>query len=363
MHKNERADYDVVIIGGAIAGAATAVLLKRWRPETSVLIVERTAEFDRKVGEATVEISGLFLSRVLGLYDHLLRSHLPKHGLRYWFADRNGLPLEQMAEVGTDSLPQMPSFQLDRSVLDEHVLEKARELGAEVLRPAKVVEVELERPENELDIEVESQRRKVRAKWVVDASGRRAYLARKLGLWETNGEHPPCAMWGRWTGVKDMDGKAVLGSDVRRPKMPFTRSARRLSTNHFGTFGSWTWVIPLSGGQTSIGLVWDRRHFDPPAGDTPRERFERHVRSASGLCELVQDARLDESDFKTYRQLPYRASKYMGPGWALVGDAAGFIDPYYSPGLDHVAYSVYASARIIDEHLANKLAPVGLALA
>jgi hypothetical protein len=46
-----------------------------------------------------------------------------------------------------------------------------------------------------------------------------------------------------------------------------------------------------------------------------------------------------------------------------VGDAAGFIDPYYSPGLDHVAYSVYASARIIDEHLANKLAPVGLALA
>ncbi len=363
MHESEPETYDVVIIGGAISGASTAVLLKRWRPETRILIVERAAEFDRKVGEATVEISGLFLSRVLGLYDHLLRNHLPKHGLRYWFSERPDQSFEEMAEVGTDSLPSMPSFQLDRAVLDEHVLELAVELGAELLRPAKVVDVELARPLNEVVVEVAGEERRFRAKWVVDGSGRRAYLSRKLGLFEANEEHPTSAMWGRWTGVKDMDGKGVLGADVRSPEMPFTRSARRLCTNHFCTYGSWTWAIPLSGGQTSIGLVWDRRLFDTPEGGTPRERYERHVRAAAGLGDLVENAILDPEDFKSYDRLPYRSTRYMGPGWALVGDAAAFIDPYYSPGLDHVSYSAYASARIIEEDLSGKLGAAGLALA
>src|SRR5438034_10215466 len=51
------ADYDVVIIGGAFSGAATALMLKRKRPEARVLIIEKTTEFDRKVGESTTEVS------------------------------------------------------------------------------------------------------------------------------------------------------------------------------------------------------------------------------------------------------------------------------------------------------------------
>ena len=42
-------DYDAVIIGGAFSGAATALVLKRKRPEARVLIIEKTAEFDRKL--------------------------------------------------------------------------------------------------------------------------------------------------------------------------------------------------------------------------------------------------------------------------------------------------------------------------
>jgi L-2-hydroxyglutarate oxidase LhgO len=50
-------DYDAVIIGGAFSGAATALVLKRKRPEAHVLIIEKNAEFDRKVGESTTEVS------------------------------------------------------------------------------------------------------------------------------------------------------------------------------------------------------------------------------------------------------------------------------------------------------------------
>jgi hypothetical protein len=37
----------------------------------------------------------------------------------------------------------------------------------------------------------------------------------------------------------------------------------------------------------------------------------------------------------------------MGNGWALLGDAAAFLDPYYSPGLDHAAFTAEATAEIV----------------
>ncbi|MEM6797759.1 MAG: tryptophan 7-halogenase, partial [Acidobacteriota bacterium] len=118
-------DYDVVLIGGGFAGSASAVLLKRWLPELRVLVIERGRRFERKVGEATVEVSAYFLHRVLGLYDHLSREHLPKHGLRYWFNDGEERDLTELSEVGPGEVPHLPSFQLDRTVLDQHLLETA----------------------------------------------------------------------------------------------------------------------------------------------------------------------------------------------------------------------------------------------
>src|ERR1044071_6171109 len=82
-------DYDVVIIGGAFSGAATALMLKRKRPEARVLIIEKAAEFDRKVGESTTEVSSCYMTRILGLTHYLGHHQLAKQGLRLWFSNRS----------------------------------------------------------------------------------------------------------------------------------------------------------------------------------------------------------------------------------------------------------------------------------
>ena len=354
------AALDVVVLGGAYSGASTAILIKRWLPWARVQIVESCTRFDKKVGEATVEASTLFMLRALDLWDHLSKEHLPKHGLRFWTTDGAQRGLAELTEMGPASLPEVPSFQLDRAKLDEEILRRAVLEGCELLRPARVIDVvpaETLGQETQLTLEVGGDERHLRTRWVVDATGRHGFLARKLGVREKLSEHPTSAHWARWRGVQDLDGFGMtdpIGMDPGR--LPPIACSRRLGTNHFLGQGFWTWVIPLSDGATSIGLVHDERHFNLPGSGSLRPRFEDFVRGAHGLCDLVQGAKMDQEDFHTYRHLPYCASHYMGPGWALVGDAAAFLDPLYSPGLDHCSFSVYSTARLIQEALSHALA-------
>src|SRR5687767_5571761 len=110
---DEDHSYDVVIVGGAVAGASTAILLGRRVPGIRVLVVEKTDAFDWKVGESTVEVSAYFLTRVLKQYDYLCREQLPKQAFRYWFYNSDVTNLREASEVGPTQLVRVPSFQLD----------------------------------------------------------------------------------------------------------------------------------------------------------------------------------------------------------------------------------------------------------
>ena len=103
-------EFEVVIVGGAFSGAATALLLKRRRPGTRILIIEKATEFDRKVGESTTEVSSCFLTRILGLTSYLGHEQLSKQGLRLWFANRPDQAFDDCVEIGARYQARIPSF-------------------------------------------------------------------------------------------------------------------------------------------------------------------------------------------------------------------------------------------------------------
>ena len=201
---SERPDYDVVIAGGALAGAATAILLLREQPGLRILVLEKSSVFGRRVGEATVEVSSYFLCRVLRLTQYLNESHLVKQGMRFWFANEHTQKLDDCAEIGGKYLSRVASFQVDRAALDEEVLRRAAELGAVVWRPATAGKIQLNAGGNQIvevkipegnggqgtsnaehrTSNVERQMagtKTVSARWVVDGSGVAAVLARQEG--------------------------------------------------------------------------------------------------------------------------------------------------------------------------------------
>src|SRR3954466_11153555 len=113
MHTlGERHDdrYDVVILGGAFSGASAAILLRREQPQLRVLIVEKADAFDEKVGEATTEMSAMFLTRRLAMWHHLEAEHLPKEGLRYWFTNERVTGHTNATEAGGFLRSAVPSF-------------------------------------------------------------------------------------------------------------------------------------------------------------------------------------------------------------------------------------------------------------
>ena len=358
MTRAARERYDVVVLGGALAGSSTALLLRRENPGLSVLVVEKSRRFDSKVGEATTEMSGMFLTRRLALWEHLELEHLPKEGLRFWFANGAVTGHEQATETGGFVRSLVPSFQLRRDVLDQHVLELAAAEGVEVLRPARVESVRTGSFDHEVRIGGDDGGSTVRARWVVDATGRACVLGRALGLIGRNDEHPTASMWCRWRGVRHLDDLAARspGGLARR-----NVGSRRLGTNHYTGRGFWVWFIPLGNGETSIGVVWDKRLVDLHEARDRAAAYEEFVRRLQPAAELLDGAEMRAQDFRFYSTLAYVAERYAGEGWALVGDAAAFLDPFYSPGLDHLAFSVEATVGLILADARGELEPERIA--
>lgn len=364
------AAWDVIVIGGALSGAATATLLLRRNPRLRILILERDARFKRRVGESTVEVSSYFLGRVLDLTEHLLEKHLVKQGLRFWFTNARATTLAECSETGPGYNVRLPGYQIDRAVIDEEVLSRAVAAGAMLRRPVKVHSVTLtagglQRVEWETASPRDAaERTAVHAsttsptsgvestRWVVDASGFACLLARREGWFTPNTDHPTATVWSRWKGVKNWASRALA---EKFPEWATrTKAIRFTATNHLVGLGWWAWMIPLKGGDVSIGVVFDQRLTDLPEGTRLGERLLALLNTHPVGRELLMNATWNEGDVHFRRNLAYRSTQIAGDGFALVGDAAGFIDPFYSPGMDWITYTTCATAALIDGSLRGK---------
>ena len=345
--------YDVAVIGGAIAGASTAYLLKRQNPALRILIIEKSIEFDRKVGESTSEVSACFLTRKLNLAQHLGHEQIAKSGLRFWFYKDSTDCFTRCREIGPKSLTRLPTFQLDRSKLDPKVLEIAVAAGCELWRPAKLQELELGgEGRNSLSVKVGEDVRSVSARWIIDGSGRAAVIPRKLKILKPLASHPTNAVWARFRCTADLDGATMWqeAPDFTEPCW----TMRQWATNHLMGYGWWCWIIPLKGGDFSVGVVYDSRIYQLPAGATLGDRLKAHLLKHPLGRRLFANAQFIEHDVRALSNLPYISEKTIGDGWAAVGDAAGFLDPLYSPGLDFISYTSSGVAEIVGEALSGK---------
>jgi flavin-dependent dehydrogenase len=355
------ADYDVIIMGGAFSGSSTALLLKRQFPELRILLIERSAEFTRKVGESTSEVAGCFLTRVLRVGMHLNTRHVMKHGLRMWFHQDGENAPGKSTELGPAFQGRLPTFQVNRMTLDTELLRQAEELGCELARPAIIGNLDLGGiGKNTVTYKTDDgQSRTVTAGWFIDASGKSAKIAKMRKTWRSHArEHPTASMWTRFKNVNPLD--SYDGAMQMEGASPKVISQRGFATNHLMGFGWWCWIIPLDSGEVSAGLTWDSRLFTPPEEGKICERIKEHLLKQPVGKVLFENAEAVENDNCYYKDLAYWSEEVVGDGWTSVGDACGFMDPLYSQGLDYCAHTVYSTYTLLRSYYSGECVKEGI---
>ena len=335
--------YDVLITGAGLAGLTLARQLLLAEPEIRILMVDRGAEIPnpkQKVGEATVQVSGYYYSRVLEMEEHLLRSHFLKYNLRfYWKSQRGGEVWEDLSQSFIRKISNIATYQLDRNLFEAAVLEKNHESASfELINPIAGLDVDLaEEGPHGFRFEVNGEEVTGRAKWVVDASGRNRFLARRQKLERPSPiKHGASFLW--VDGLLDpekitnLDRKAIR---LRPERGTLGHFPTFLATNHYCGEGYWFWEIPLHG-KTSLGLVYDSAVVSSKDVSTADKLIEWICREYPLYArDLPQRKVLHHSGFTSFAL--DSGQTISASGWALCGEACRFTDPLYSPGGDLIS--------------------------
>ncbi len=320
-------EVDVAIIGGGPAGSTVGSLLKKYKPDLGVLILEREKFPRDHIGESQLP----FISRILeemGVWDQVEAAGFPiKVGATYrwgrkdqlWDIEfiRNGHfePALRPAPFAGQRL--QTAFQVDRGRYDEILLNHSESLGCDVRQQTDVTKVLHEGDQvSGLQVRGASGESLVRAKHYVDCSGYVGVMRKALGV---EVEEPSAlkniAIWDYW---RDAEWAVTLGIEGTR--------AHILSLGY-----GWIWFIPIGNGRTSVGLVVPASYYKQQ-GVRPAELYKQALASDQMICHLLRDATA-EGTIRTTKDWSFLASRVVGPNWFICGEAAGFADPILSAGM------------------------------
>ena len=332
-------NWDVLIVGGGPAGCAAGNLLAQAGART--LVLEGGAFPRHHIGESLLPASMPVLERLGVGRGQLSAGMQHKFGARFYDAEHDDMASfdfdapsapRQAKDAAEAPVEYPPSYQVERAIFDEWLLDAAVRQGCQVRQKAVVAALDEDAAEPTArlaDGTVE------RARFLIDASGQRALLAGKRQTRQLLPNLGRVAVYSYFENLAP--------HDVQDP--------RYITMYIFE--GGWFWLIPLADGRTSVGVVLSQRALAALRDAAPQTGglsgaalFAAAVRQLPRLERRMRAARRVEP-WRAVTDYSYRVRERTGPRFALIGDAAGFLDPIFSSGVHMGLMSAQAVAPAV----------------
>jgi FADH2-dependent halogenase len=316
---------DVIVIGGGPAGTTAATLLAQQGHGVTLLERERFPRF--QIGESLLPYNNHLFER-LGLTGEMLTGDFfPKFGA-YFVTGDGGVGFRFRFDQRLSD-PYRRSFQVKRSEFDHLLLRNAAAKGVEVREETGVIGVDLDDPSR---VRVKTAGgEELEARFVVDASGHGSVIGSRIGNREEVEALKKIAFFAHYRGVPRAEGK-----DAGNTVIVILRNA-------------WFWLIPITNEIMSVGLVVDRDHFKA-CGLEPQELLERTIADTPWVAERMTNAERTTQIYAR-KDFSFRMRNMAGPNFALIGDAAGFLDPIFSTGVFMAMKSADMASAAVGERL------------
>ena len=300
---------DLLVIGAGPAGSALAAAAAQRGLE--VILVEASRHPRPK---ACAEYASPRIVEELGRIglapDAWSPAAVPLEGMRL-FIDGTASDLRYADAAGARS-----AWGLDRLAFDALLAAHAAASGARLLEETRVVALlrdgrrvtgaELHGPDGDL---------RVAAHWVVGADGARSRTARLLGVERPLRFPRRLGLVAHYSGVDEL---------------------RHGGAMHVGR-GLYIGLAPTPNGELNVGMAL------PMTGGRAEDRFEAAIASLPRVARRLQHARR-LTPIRGAAPIGHRVSDVAGSGWMLIGDAAGFVDPFTGEGIFRALRSARAAA-------------------
>lgn len=325
-------DCDVLIIGGGPAGSSAAALLAD--KGYAVTLLEKAHHPRFHIGESLLP-ANLPLLEKLGVAEQVRAIGMEKWGAEFVSPWHNNQQVYEFAGALDKSMPM--AYQVRRSEFDEILIRNASRKNARVVEGCQVQDVVFLDDNTGAEVTAshdDGHLETVRARFVLDASGRDTFLGNQFKAKKRNKKHNSAAIYGHFSEVERHEGKA----------------AGHITLYWFDH--GWFWLIPLADGTTSIGAVIWPYYLKTRKNKSLEQFLQETIELCAPLNVRLKNAQLT-SAVEATGNFAYQCDRSHGSNYLLLGDAYSFIDPVFSSGVLLAMQSAFVGAETVDQCLRN----------